>query len=47
MISVLFLTMLNFPLGTALSVILTLVTLSIVYVYNRVVGLDKLLEAMG
>lgn len=47
MISVVFLTMLNFPLGTALSVILTIVTLTIVYVYNKVVGLDKLLEAMG
>ena len=47
MISVVFLTMLNFPLGTALSVILTIVTLTIVYIYNRVVGLDKLLEAMG
>jgi len=47
LISVLFLTMRDFPLGTALSVILTLVTLAIVYVYNKVVGLDKLLEAMG
>jgi len=47
MISMLFLVMLNWPLGTALSVILALITLGIVYVYNKVVGLDKLLEAMG
>jgi len=47
MVSMLFLTMLNWPLGTAMSVILVIVTLGIVYVYNKVVGLDKLLEAMG
>jgi spermidine/putrescine transport system permease protein len=46
-VSMLFLTMLNWPMGTAMSVILVLVTLGIVYAYNKVVGLDKLLEAMG
>jgi len=46
-VSMLFLTMLNWPMGTAMSVILVLVTLAIIYAYNKVVGLDKLLEAMG
>jgi spermidine/putrescine transport system permease protein len=47
MVSVLFLIMLDWPLGTALSVILVIVTLGILYLYNKVVGLDRLLEAMG
>jgi mannopine transport system permease protein len=47
LISILYLVMFDWRLGAAMTVILMAITLVIVYAYNKIVGLDKLLEAMG
>ncbi len=47
LISALYLVMFDWPLGTAMSVILAVITLAIVYLYNKIIGLNRLLEAMG
>lgn len=47
LVGMLFLKMFDWPSGTALSVIVVLVTLSVLYVYNKLIGLDKLSEALG
>jgi spermidine/putrescine transport system permease protein len=47
LISLMFLNLNNWPMGMTFSVILTIFSLVMMYIYNKLIGLDTLLEALG